>query len=306
MRSARGAEQLGLGLLLFDDERGAPGAPAARWSPDPLEAAAHAAAVTDAVGLVVSAAATHAEPFHLSNRLSSLDWGSHGRAGWLVSIDTSSQRAAAYSAAVPDPRAARREAVGVVDAVARLWDSWEDGALIADSASGRFLDNSLLHYTDTGPGSGAGEFFRIRGPALMPRPVQGRPVIFAAADDAAGQALAGVDVTVVTVAPDADATSVAGQVATDPSARPTAARVTVSRQTTPGQLTALLRALAGRAAAVVLGGPEADVTLDLLTRVAPGLDDAGLLARPRAGQTLRHQLGLPRPASRYARSETPR
>lgn len=57
------------------------------------------------------------------------------------------------------------------DAGARLWDSWEDGAEIRDVATGRFIDRDKLHYVDF-----EGSTFSVRGPAIVPRPPQGRPV----------------------------------------------------------------------------------------------------------------------------------
>ena len=232
------AERAGLNFVLFEDGPG----------PDPIECAAFASASTRAIGLLATASATHAEPFHLANRFAGLDWGSSGRAGWLVTVDASAARARAYSAAPPEAAAAVAEADAVVDAARRLWDSWEDGALIADSARGRFLDATKLHYVDAGE-----PLFRIRGPALMPRPPQGQVVVVGRSDDGIGD----VDVVLRTVEPGAD-------------------------------LLARLRGLDG----VVL--------TDFVPDVLPALIAEGLVIPPRPGQTLRDQLGLPRPASRYA------
>jgi alkanesulfonate monooxygenase SsuD/methylene tetrahydromethanopterin reductase-like flavin-dependent oxidoreductase (luciferase family) len=82
------AERRGLNFVLFGD---APGTPA-RWNLDPIECAFFTSATTRAIGLIATAAVTHAEPFHLSNRLSGLDWGSSGRAGWLAAVDASAAR----------------------------------------------------------------------------------------------------------------------------------------------------------------------------------------------------------------------
>ena len=51
----------------------------------------------------------------------------------------------------------------------------EDGAIIADGSTGRFLDHTKVHYVDF-----SGEHFAIKGPALLPRPPQGQVVVFAA------------------------------------------------------------------------------------------------------------------------------
>jgi alkanesulfonate monooxygenase SsuD/methylene tetrahydromethanopterin reductase-like flavin-dependent oxidoreductase (luciferase family) len=295
------AEGYGLNFAVFDDGPGAPaGLTTGRWSLDPIEAAAFASARTTAIGLIATAAATHAEPYHLSNRFSSLDWGSSGRAGWLVTVDSSPARARAYSAAPPGKDAARREADAVVGATRRLWDSWEDGALIADSATGRFLDNDKIHYVDAVPAPPAGpgrlpgdDLFSIRGPALMPRPPQGQVPLLARARDG----LAGPDVTIVTADTEAGLIRAAGQ------ARGAGAvRVFAALSLIP-DLLATLRRLAPHADGVVLRASNADAALTGIAQaVLPALADDGFWAPPRPGQTLRQQLGLPRPPSRYAAS----
>jgi alkanesulfonate monooxygenase SsuD/methylene tetrahydromethanopterin reductase-like flavin-dependent oxidoreductase (luciferase family) len=285
------AERYGLNLVLFDDGPGEPAAPTGRYRLDPIESASFASATTRSIGIVATASATHAEPFHLSNRFSSLDWGSSGRAGWLVTLDATPERARAYSAAVPDAATAGREANAVLDAARRLWDSWEDGALIADTASGRFLDHRKLHYVDAG-----GEFFDIRGPALMPRPVQGQVVVLARA----GDAVAGPDVTLVEGATAAEFVPAAAR------ARAAGAtRIFAEVATGPAvDLLALLRELRGRLDGVVLYPDRTDAILDDLGRtLLPALRAEGALVPPRPGETLRAQLGLPRPAGRYPVAE---
>jgi alkanesulfonate monooxygenase SsuD/methylene tetrahydromethanopterin reductase-like flavin-dependent oxidoreductase (luciferase family) len=299
------AESLGFNVALFDDGPGQPAAPAGLGRLDPIETAAFVSAHTAAIGLIVAAAATHAEPYHLSNQLSSLDWGSAGRAGWLVTIDASAERARAYSAQAPAADAAAREAGAVIDAARRLWDSWEDGALIAESATGRFLDNEKIHYIET-----SGEFFSIRGPALMPRPPQGQLPVLARAQDQ----IADADVTILSAdhEPAADAgrpqDAAAGLIRAAGQARAAGARrllaeVTVPDLRAPGasqEFLAALHLLAGQVDGVLLR-PRAEEALAALGRsVLPALAAGGTLIPPRPGQTLRDQLGLPRPPGRYA------
>ena len=68
------------------------------------------------------------------------------------------------------------EAVDVVEVVRRLWDSWEDDAVIRDVASGRYVDRDKLHYIDF-----VGTYFSVKGPSITPRPPQGQPVVAALA-----------------------------------------------------------------------------------------------------------------------------
>ncbi len=68
------------------------------------------------------------------------------------------------------------EASDAVEVARRLWDSWEDDAVIRDVATGRFVDRDKLHYIDF-----AGEYFSVKGPSITPRPPQGQPVVAALA-----------------------------------------------------------------------------------------------------------------------------
>jgi alkanesulfonate monooxygenase SsuD/methylene tetrahydromethanopterin reductase-like flavin-dependent oxidoreductase (luciferase family) len=68
------------------------------------------------------------------------------------------------------------EAADYVEAVRRLWDSWEDGAEIRDVATGRFVDRDKLHYIDF-----EGKHFSVKGPSITPRPPQGQPIVSALA-----------------------------------------------------------------------------------------------------------------------------
>ncbi len=55
-----------------------------------------------------------------------------------------------------------------------------------DVASGRYADPAGMHVLDH-----EGEFFRVRGPLNLPRPPQGRPVLFQAGSSQDGRRLAG-------------------------------------------------------------------------------------------------------------------
>lgn len=140
-----------------------------------LDAAAVLARVapeTARVGLVPTLTTTHTEPFHVSSAVATLDWVSRGRAGWHADVSTTEAEARLFGRrpAAPAP-ALWQEAGEVADVVARLWDSWEDDAEIRSVATGRFVDRDKLHHIDF-----EGSTFSVKGPAIVPRPPQGRPV----------------------------------------------------------------------------------------------------------------------------------
>ncbi|GAA2950462.1 LLM class flavin-dependent oxidoreductase [Streptomyces flavovirens] len=155
-----------------------------------LDAAAVLARVapeTARVGLVPTLTTTHTEPFHVSSAVATLDWVSRGRAGWHADVSTTEAEARLFGRrpAAPAP-ALWQEAGEVADVVARLWDSWEDDAEIRSVATGRFVDRDKLHHIDF-----EGSTFSVKGPAIVPRPPQGRPVtVIDATTTPAGRAAA--------------------------------------------------------------------------------------------------------------------
>ena len=139
--------------------------------------AARVAPVTRHIGLIPVATVTHTEPFHVSKAIATLDFVSHGRAGWQVRVSSSRARGGSCSAAGTSQAGDLfDEAADAVEVVRRLWDSWEDDAVIRDVATGRFIDRDKLHYIDF-----SGKYFSVKGPSITPRPPQGQPVVTALA-----------------------------------------------------------------------------------------------------------------------------
>ncbi|MDX3850189.1 LLM class flavin-dependent oxidoreductase [Streptomyces sp. AK02-01A] len=158
---------------------------------DAVLIAARVAPLTSHVGLVPAVTVTHTEPFHLSKAIATLDYVSTGRAGLRIQVSARAYEAALFGRReFPEFRIEDRddpvvaglladlfeEAADYVEAVRRLWDSWEDDAVIRDAATGRFIDRDRLHYTDF-----AGKWFSVKGPSITPRPPQGQPVVTALA-----------------------------------------------------------------------------------------------------------------------------
>ncbi|XIE81389.1 LLM class flavin-dependent oxidoreductase [Streptomyces sp. SBR177] len=179
-RVAAVAENSGFTLVTLDDGILPPG-PAASGGPagriGAVERAAYIAASTSVLGVAPVVATTYAEPFHVSTRIASLDHVSVGRAGWVLAVEDAPEAARAWGRpAVEGAAALRREAVDGLTVSRDLWDSWEDDAVVRSVATSRYLDGSRLHYVDF-----VGETYRVKGPAIVPRPPQGRPVVLAPA-----------------------------------------------------------------------------------------------------------------------------
>ncbi|QUW84639.1 LLM class flavin-dependent oxidoreductase [Streptomyces mirabilis] len=158
---------------------------------DAVLIAARVAPLTSHIGLVPTAVVTHTEPFHISKAIATLDYVSTGRAGVRVQVSPRAHEAAHFGRRTFPPLriedldtpAVRElttdlfdEAADYVEAVRRLWDSWEDDAEIRDVATGRFVDRDKLHYIDF-----EGKHFSVKGPSITPRPPQGQPIVSALA-----------------------------------------------------------------------------------------------------------------------------
>jgi alkanesulfonate monooxygenase SsuD/methylene tetrahydromethanopterin reductase-like flavin-dependent oxidoreductase (luciferase family) len=150
-----------------------------RWlagRPDAVLVASRVAPVTKHIGLIPVATVTHTEPFHVSKAIATLDLISHGRAGWQVRVSGTPHEAELFGRRDIRGVDLFDEASDAVEVVRRLWDSWEDDAVIRDVATGRFVDRDKLHYIDF-----AGKYFSVKGPSITPRPPQGQPVVAALA-----------------------------------------------------------------------------------------------------------------------------
>ena len=197
------------GLLDFITIEDSLGIPAARRlaradgqaddAPGRLDAvliAARVAPLTANIGIVPTGTMTHTEPFHMSTALATLDYVSGGRAGWRAQLSPQPEQARHFGRReLPPVDELFDEGADFIEVVRRLWDSWEDDAVIRDVATGRFVDRDKLHYIDF-----AGRWFSVRGPSITPRPPQGQLPVIALAHARIPYELAarGADIVLIT------------------------------------------------------------------------------------------------------------
>ena len=167
---------------------------------DAVLVAARIAPATRHIGLIPVATVTHTEPFHVSKAIATLDYASHGRAGWQPRVSGTAHEAALFGRRDGSLDGLFEEAVEYVDVVRRLWDSWEDDAIIRDVTTGRYVDIDKLHYIDF-----VGRYFSVKGPSITPRPPQGQPVIAALAHAGPVYEFAAASADVVFITPTDDA-----------------------------------------------------------------------------------------------------
>jgi FMN-dependent oxidoreductase (nitrilotriacetate monooxygenase family) len=153
---------------------------------DPLTLLPALAMLTTHLGLIATASTTFEPPYLIARRFASLDHISGGRAGWNL-VTTSNPDAALNFGLTEhmDHGERYRRAREFFDVVTGLWDSWADDAFTRDVENGVYFDPERLHVLDH-----QGEFFSVRGPLNVARPIQGWPVIVQAGASEAGRQIA--------------------------------------------------------------------------------------------------------------------
>ncbi|MCX2748724.1 LLM class flavin-dependent oxidoreductase [Arthrobacter sp. MI7-26] len=144
------------------------------------------AGATEHIGLIATASTTYNEPFNLARRFASVDWVSGGRAGWNVVTTAGPDAARNFGVDDQPAHAVRYErAAEFIEVAQKLWDSWEDDAVLADKADGVWADSERIRTVDH-----EGKHFKVRGPLNVPRPPQGHPLIVQAGSSENGKDLA--------------------------------------------------------------------------------------------------------------------
>ena len=358
------AEAAGIDLVTFEDSFGLQTTgfgdvddrrDEVRGRLDALLLATAIAPHTRHIGLVPTVTTTHTEPFHVGTATATLDFVSEGWGGWRVQVSGREHEARhvgrrtipaldpAAIAAGTDPaqtallRDLFDEAADTVEVARRLWDSWEDDAVIRDVPTGRFVDRDRLHYIDF-----EGDRFTVKGPSITPRPPQGQPVVYALAHQKVPYELAAAAADIVGITPHDDAhlaqildelTDASGAVtrtAPEPlrvwaeavvliedsteAARETLARLDAAHGETYASDAVILADTAENVAAQLLSWHDAGLDgvrlrparlpadlVRITAEVVPALAAVGVLDRPADADTLRARLGLGVPENRYAR-----
>src|ERR1043165_4791730 len=116
---------------------------------EPLTLLAALSTLTTHIGLGATVSTSFGEPFHVARAFASLDHISNGRAGWNVVTSTHDKAALNFSRTKLAEHDLRYEiATEFVNVVRGLWDSWDDGAIIADKATGVYLDKPTIRTLD--------------------------------------------------------------------------------------------------------------------------------------------------------------
>lgn len=165
---------------------------------DGLEFASWLGPLTTHLGLVPEVRVTHLEPFHTATASATLDYAARSRAGLAVGISHTAAEAELFGRREPAPAlAAWAEAGAIIDVIRRLWDSWDDDAIIRDQATGRYIDRDRLHRVGAQLEDSTGTEYSVLGPSITPRPPQGHPPIVVRAEPGNEAARAAADIVLV-------------------------------------------------------------------------------------------------------------
>ncbi|MEL4024821.1 LLM class flavin-dependent oxidoreductase [Lysinibacillus endophyticus] len=153
---------------------------------EPFTLLSSLAAVTTKIGLVGTVSTTYNEPFNVARKFASLDHISGGRAAWNVVTSAGIEAANNFGLKEELLHAERYErAEEFVDVAKKLWDSWEDDAIVFDKENAQFVDKAKVHQIDH-----EGKWLSVTGPLNIARPVQGHLVVVQAGSSEAGKELA--------------------------------------------------------------------------------------------------------------------
>jgi alkanesulfonate monooxygenase SsuD/methylene tetrahydromethanopterin reductase-like flavin-dependent oxidoreductase (luciferase family) len=275
------------------------------------------------IGLGAGIPFDYSEPFHLARAYAAIDRLTSGRSAIVVDLAAGDDLADAIGRCPPEvPRYDRPPEAGrydrpteagrydrppeaerddrapeaerydrlleFFDATTKLWDSWEDDAILVDRPAGLFTNPDKIHRIDHD-----GAWYAVRGPLNAPRPLQGRPVIVVPVTDAASRGFASRV---------ADIALVCGETPEQVSRESTAIREAAN-----GRVVRVLATISASETRLISECRDSRVC-DGFNLLLPG-DHAAIAAAVRmmpapirrvTGMTLRDRLDLPRPASRYA------
>lgn len=275
---------------------------------DALEFASWLGPNTSEIGLVPEVRITHAEPFHVATASATLDYTARARAGLSIGISTSESEAALFGrrrAAESAP--AWAESSQVIDVVRRLWDSWDDDAIIRDQTTDRYIDRDRLHLVAAEIQDSVGQDYSVLGPSITPRPPQGHPPIVVRAHAFNQAAVEAADVVLVDVAAPSATPAPSLEELRSLVGPDTPILALIAAPHDPAEVARIVetaRELQSRGASGIVfsarGQEEIEFSIRLVSEIVPALTTAGLRSPRASGTDLRTRLGLPAAQSLYA------
>jgi FMN-dependent oxidoreductase (nitrilotriacetate monooxygenase family) len=160
---------------------------------EPLTLLGALSVLTSRIGLAATVSTTYSDPYNVARMLATIDHMSQGRAGWNVVTGSQPEAAENFGKNThPDQEERYAIAEEYLQVIKGLWNSWEEGAVVADKATGKYIDPTKLHVLNH-----VGKHFKVKGPLNVTRSPQGHPVIMQAGGSEAGLNFAAATAEVV-------------------------------------------------------------------------------------------------------------
>lgn len=153
---------------------------------DPAYVVATMAVATQYIGLGITRSTTYYAPFELARAFATLDHLSGGRIAWNVVTSHNIEEAYNFGLEAHLEHENRYDrADEFVELTYKLWDSWQEDALVLDKEKGLFADPTKVHHVNH-----EGQWYKSKGPLTVPRSPQGRPAIMQAGSSNRGKEFA--------------------------------------------------------------------------------------------------------------------
>ncbi|MFT3688291.1 LLM class flavin-dependent oxidoreductase [Paenirhodobacter sp.] len=153
-------------------------------SNDPASLISALGYATRNLGFVVTSSIIQEHPFNFARKMSTLDHLTDGRVGWNIVtsyLDNAARNFGLDHLPLHDDRYAW--AGEYAEVVYKLWEaSWEDGAVVTDTAAGIYADPAHIHAINH-----KGPRYSVAGPHLPQPSPQRTPVLFQAGASRAGR-----------------------------------------------------------------------------------------------------------------------
>ncbi|MBS0550304.1 MAG: LLM class flavin-dependent oxidoreductase [Proteobacteria bacterium] len=149
---------------------------------DPIPLVSFMAAVTERIGLGATYSVSHQHPFHAARLWATLDHLTRGRAAWNVVTSLNHNQAANYGEDYKPTDDRYDRAHEFIQVCRKLWDSWDEDAVVMDRANAVFADPAKVRRIEH-----EGQWFKSRGPLNVVRSPQNGPAILQAGTSGKGK-----------------------------------------------------------------------------------------------------------------------
>ena len=153
---------------------------------DPVTVMMAMGMATRRLGLGATYSTTYYEPYHVARVFATADLMTKGRVAWNIVTSLNDGEAMNMGhAQILEHDLRYDRADEFLEVVLGHWDTWEEGAILADREAARFADAGRVHRL-----AHRGPFFNSRGPFTVPRSAQGHPVLLQAGQSGRGRRFA--------------------------------------------------------------------------------------------------------------------